>query len=71
MPEYQALLRYLEEYKESIDNRLFTIPNNDVGTKGMMAAEWCGSKMIINLVKAVPSMAKEMVEQANSEKEED
>jgi hypothetical protein len=71
MPEYLALLHYLEEYKDSIDNRLFSTPNAEVGTKAMMAAEWCGSKMIINLVKAVPSMAKDVIKESNSKEKED
>ena len=66
LPEYKALLHYLEEYKLSVDDRLFSTPISDVGKMAMVAAEWKGSKMVINLIEAVPQIAKDVIEEANS-----
>ena len=71
IPEYQALLTYLEEYKFSVDDRLYSTPIKDVGAMAMTAAEWKGTLSAFLLVKAVPGLAKGVLDHANSKVNEE
>lgn len=54
-----------------MDDRLYSTPIKDVGAMAMTAAEWKGTLSAFLLVKAVPGLAKGVLDHANSKVNEE